>query len=363
MDLSTATGDSDPVSQAVRRPFTIKDVARMAGVSPATVSMALADSPRVAERTRLAVRHAADQLDYVPNSMGRGLRAQRLDAIALVIPLQSEEVFSHPYFMEILQGISEVADDADFTLVLSTSRGNEDDSAYRKLLRSRRADGVIVASAATADRNLDRLVASGYPVVYLGRYPHDTSVCTVAIDDHGGAATAVSHLVENHARRRVAHLAGPLDHLAFYDRFEGYRAALGRAGLPHDERLVVSTGDDASEAAGEAACAQLLRAGVPFDGIFTGDDEIALGAMRALRGTGRQVPDDVSVASFDDIRVASVHRPALTTVRQPMRETGRLAARRLLALLAGETPEPTQIVLPTELVVRTSCGCTRVNAE
>ncbi|MDQ3691042.1 MAG: LacI family transcriptional regulator [Chloroflexota bacterium] len=334
----------------------------MAGVSAATVSMALADSPRVAERTRLAVRHAADQLDYVPNSMGRGLRAQRLDAIALVIPLQSEEVFSHPYFMEILQGISEIADDADFTLVLSTSRGSEDDSAYRKLLRSRRADGVIVASAAAADRNLDRLVASGYPVVYLGRYPHDSSVCTVGIDDHGGAAAATSHLLETHGRRRVAHLAGPLDHLAFHDRFEGYRAALGRAGLPHDERLVISTGDDASESAGEAACDQLLRAGVDFDAIFGGDDEIAIGAMRALRKVGRRVPEDVSVASFDDIRVASVHRPALTTIRQPMRETGRLAARRLLGLLSGATPEPAQIVLPTELVIRTSCGCAEVIA-
>lgn len=333
----------------------------MAGVSAATVSMALAGSPRVAERTRQAVRRAADQLDYVPNSMGRGLRAKRLDAIALVIPLQSEEVFSHPYFMEILQGISEVADDADFTLVLSTSRGTEDDSAYRKLLRSRRADGVIVASAATADRNLDRLVASGYPVVYLGRYPHDASVCTVGIDDHGGAAAATSHLLETHGRRRVAHLAGPLDHLAFQDRFEGYRAALGRAGLPHDERLVISTGDDASESAGEAACHHLLRAGVDFDAIFAGDDEIAIGAMRALHKVGRRVPD-VSVASFDDIRVASVHQPALTTIRQPMRETGRLAARRLLGLLAGITPEPTQVVLPTELVVRTSCGCAEVSA-
>lgn len=329
----------------------------MAGVSPATVSMALADNPRVAERTRLAVKQVATQLDYVPNSIGRGLRAQRLDAIALVIPLQSEEVFSHPYFMEILQGISEVADDADFSLVLSTSRGAEDDGAYRKLLRARRADGAIVASAATADRNVDRLVASGYPVVYLGRYPHDPNVAAIGIDDSGGAAAAVSHLLQSHSRHRVAHLAGPLDHLAFHDRLDGYRDALGQAGLPFDERLVISTGKDASEAAGEQACEQLLREGTEFDAIFAGDDEIAIGAIRTLSEAGLRVPEDVSVASFDDIRVASVHRPALTTIRQPMRETGRLAARRLLGLLAGVVSEPRQAVLPTELIVRASCGC------
>jgi DNA-binding LacI/PurR family transcriptional regulator len=221
---------------------------------------------------------------------------------------------------------------------------------------------VIVASAATDDRNIDRLASSGYPVVYLGRYPHDASVCAVGIDDEGGAAAAVSHLVDVHGRRRVAHLAGPLDHLAFHDRFEGYRAALGRAGIPYDEGLVIAAGADASEASGEAACERLLESGTLFDSIFAGDDELALGAIRALRRAGSRVPDDIGVASFDDIRVASVHSPALTTIRQPMRETGRLAARRLLSLLGGERPSPTQIVLPTELVVRASCGCTEAAA-
>jgi DNA-binding LacI/PurR family transcriptional regulator len=317
--------------------------------------MALADHSRISDATKDRVRAAADKLDYVPNSMGRSLRSQRIGAIALVVPLASRQVFMHPYFMEVLEGISEVANREGLSLVLSTAHVENGEDAYRRLLQGRRADGVIVAGAALGDRNINRLVSSGYPVVFLGRYPHDAAVPTVTVDDRGGAEKATSHLAQVHRLTAIAHIAGPLDHLAFLDRHEGYRASLARAGMPYIEALVVE--GDASEGSGYEACDALLRAGRPFDGIFVSNDEMALGALRRLRVEGLTVPQDVAIVGFDDVALASVVEPALTTVRQPMRETARLAAERLVTSLDSRSPEPRHLELATELIVRQSCGC------
>lgn len=338
-----------------RPSLTLKDVARLAGVSAATVSLTLADDPRISARTKDAVRKAAEQLNYVPNSLGRGLRSRRLGSIALVVPQRSQDVFTHPYFMEVLEGVSEVTNTHDLMLVVSTAPAERGDRAYLRLLDSRRADGVIIASAAIGDRNIDRLALSGYPVAFLGRYPHDPGLCAVGVDDHGGAILATTHLVVSHARKRIAHIAAPLDHQAGLDRLQGYQTALGRHGLAFDERLVVE--GDISEASGERAMADLIEAGAEFDAVFVGNDEMALGAMRVLERAGQAIGQHISVVGFDDIRLASVVRPGLTTVAQPMRETARLAAERLLQILDGRRPEPPQIVLPTELIVRRSCGC------
>ena len=331
--------------------LTLKDVARLAGVSTATVSLALADDDRISQATKETVRRAATQLNYVPNSLGRGLRSQRVGSIALVVPQSSGEVFTHPYFMEVLEGVSEVANAHDLMLAVSTAPPDGGDRAYLRLLEGRRADGVIVASAAITDRNVDRLASSGYPVAFLGRYPRDPDLCAVGVDDAGGAAAATTHLIDQHGRGRIAHVAAPLGHQAGLDRLDGYRTALGRRGIPYDERLVVE--GDVSEASGELATLQLVESGLDFDAVFAGNDEMALGVVRALERAGSPAP----VVGFDDIRLASVVKPNLTTVRQPMRETARLAAERLLDMLAGRPVDPRQVVLPTELVVRDSCGC------
>ena len=168
----------------------------------------------------------------------------------------------------------------------------------------------------------------------------------------GGAEGATSHLLKAHGREHVGHIAAPLDHQAGLDRLQGFQAALGRAGLPFDEHLVVE--GDVSQESGERADGALLASGVEFDALFVANDEMAVGAIFALERAGRRVPDDVAIVGFDDIRLASVVRPALTTVRQPMRETARLAAQRLLEMLDGRQSEPRQLVLPTELIVRAS---------
>ncbi len=318
--------------------------------------MALSDHPAVAATTKASIRQAAARLDYVPNSVGRALRARRLGAIAVVIPHSSHHVFSHPYFVEVLEGVTEVASAHDLTVVLSTSREEQDDeAAYVKLLRSRRADGVIVAAAAIADRNVARLAAAGYPVVVLGRDPQAPRVASVVVDDRGGAVRVASHLLSDHDLRSIAHISGPLGHRSAVDKLAGYRAALHEQGAPEDERLVAEA--DYTEAGGAAACERLLASGIRFDGLFAANDQMAFGALHTLRQHGMRVPHDLAVVGFDDIALARVIQPPLTTVHQPMAEIGRQATARLIELLAGKSPEPRQIELPTTLVVRGSCGC------
>lgn len=342
--------------EAPRRPATMKDVALLAGVSTGLASMALAGSSRVASTTRETVHRAAEQLDYVPNSTGRALRSQRLGAIAVVIPHSSQHVFSHPYFTEVLQGVTDVANSHDLTVVLSTSRQEEDEeAAYLKVLRSRRADGVIVAAAAMKDRNVARLASSGYPVVFLGRDPGDARITTIGVDDRAAAEQATAHLIGFHQLHRVAHLTGPLAHQSAADKLDGYRAALHRHNLPFDERLVIQ-GDYSQESAFHA-CGRLLDAGDRIDGLFAANDEMALGCLEALHHRHLEVPGDVALVGFDDIGLAKLVQPALTTVHQPMTEIGRVAAEQLIRMLNGDVTEPAHIEIPTEIIIRSSCGC------
>jgi DNA-binding LacI/PurR family transcriptional regulator len=324
-------------------------------VSVSTASIALAGSERVSATTRDAVRRAAAQLNYIPNSPGRALRSRRVGAIAVVVPQTSHHVFTHPIFMDLLEGITAVANERELTTILSTAPNAEDEApAYLRILQARQADGVIVASAAVDDENVDRLVASGYPVTLVGRRPHRPTLHCVGIDDINGAVRATEHLLVRHGHRRVAHIAGPLAHQSAIDKLEGYRAALGKAGIAYDASLVVES--DYTQEGGYDACARLLEGGRP-EAILAANDQMAFGAIEAMRERGLDAPQDIAIVGYDDIGLARVMQPQLTTVRADLVEVGRLAAERLISLRDGEQSSPVQRELPTTVVVRSSCGC------
>lgn len=317
--------------------------------------MALRNDPRTAEATRARVRHAAQVLGYVPHLLGRGLRARRVGSIALVIPRSSEHVVTHPYFLELLAGVIEVCTKLDWMLQVSISgREVDQQTPYLRVIRSRAVDGVIVASAALEDRNILQLWTSGFPAVFIGRYPYDRRIDAVGIDDLGGAEVAAAHLIEVHGARRIAYLAGPRTALSALDRIDGYRRALGRAGLVYREELVLHGTYD--QRSGEETCRELLRRG-GFDAIMAGNDEMAIGAMRVLREAGIRVPEDVPIVGFDDLSAASIVTPPLTTVHQPVRELGAAAAERLIALIDAPEQPAVQTQFPVGLVIRRSCGC------
>ena len=320
--------------------------------------MALSGNLAVAEATREKVAFVARRLGYVPNHAAQSLRARRQNALALVIPHSSAHVFSHPYFMEVLRGISETASSSGFTVVLSVSaREGFVEDAYLKILDSRRVDGVIVASAATYDPNIARLAASAHSFVVLGRYPLDQSVNAVGVEDRSGAYEATSHLIEQHGHQLVAHISGPGGHQSAADRLEGYRDALGVHSLPYESGLVIE--GDYSADSGYAAAHRLFQKRPRPTSIFAANDEMAFGVLRAAAETSVEVPKDIALIGFDDIQLASVVGPSLTTVHQPMIETGALAAKRLIDILEGRLGTPRQIELPTRLVVRQSCGCSQ----
>ncbi len=336
---------------------TIHDVARAAGVSIGTVSLAMSDNPSVAEATKGKVLQAAATLNYRPSAVGRALQARRTNAVGVVVPHSSQHVFSHLYFMEVLSGISEVLNQTGLTLVLSTAPTESDEeAAYLKILRSQQVDGVILASAALHDKNVAQLKESPYPFVFIGRYPVDPEVATVHIDDRASAGEAVKHLLE-HGHTRIAHISGPLGHLSAIDRHEGYRQALANARVEVREEYIYE--GDYSERSGRDGMKALLALPEPPTALFAANDEAAMGAISALRSAGIQPGDDFPVVGFDDVVLARLVTPGLTTIRQPMHMLGVEAAQLLLRLLTVQTHDARQTELRTELVVRESCGCVR----
>ncbi|WP_413602660.1 LacI family DNA-binding transcriptional regulator [Curtobacterium sp. Curtsp57] len=333
---------------------TLKDVAAKVGVTSAAASMALAGHERISERTRAAVKQAADELGYVPSSAGRALRSQRADAVALIVPNSSAHVFGHLYFMHVLTGMSTAANAHDAQVIVSTNADTgSGDVAYERVMRSRTADGAIVTSAAIDDDHVQTLVASGLPAVLIGNYPHLSDAVTVGIDDVSATERLVDHLVEVHGRRRLLHVTGTLDHQTGLDRRAGFLTAAERHGI--DDVTVIE--GDLSETSGAAAMEQMLAGGPRPDGIVFANDDMAVGGLHTLRRAGVDVPGDVSVVGFDDFGLARVTTPGITTVRVPAEEMARIATERLFDLVDRRAGTPTRTELPVELVIRASCGC------
>jgi DNA-binding LacI/PurR family transcriptional regulator len=333
---------------------TLKDVAARVGVTSAAASMALAGHTRISEKTRAAVKQAADELGYVPSSAGRALRNQRANAVALIVPNSSAHVFGHLYFMHILTGMSTAANAHDAQLIVSTNADTpEEDAAYERVMRSKTADGAVVTSAAIDDDRIEGLVASGLPIVLIGRYPQLERAVSVGIDDVTATERITEHLITVHGRKRLVHVSGTLDHQTGIDRRDGFTRVAERFGVDHS---VVE--GDLGEQSGTAAIARILteREEIP-DGIVFANDDMAMGGMRALREAGIRVPEDISVVGFDDFGFARVTSPSITTVRVPAEEMSRIATERLFDLIDGRSSGPSHTELPVEIVLRESCGC------
>lgn len=333
--------------------ITLKDIAKVAGVSTATASLALAGDPRVNVKTKKLVEEVAQRLQYVPNEIGRSLRAKKAETVALIFPNTPHNAFTHPYFVQLLEGISEVLVQNGFQLLLSTTPSEADEAAaYDKILRNRRADGIILWPASIKDSNIPKIIESGFPVVYLGKWHHD-DIVTIQRDDFGGAYEATEQLIRN-GRKRIVHLAGPLDYQVSIDRVEGYKQALQDNKILFDPALLVEA--DFSREMGDAAVQKLHEQAVRYDAIFAANDRMAIGAMRRLRALGLSVPQDAAVIGCDNIETGELIEPALTSIHQPMREIGRLAAERIVAMLTGQAITDKQTMVSSSLVIRESCG-------
>ncbi len=323
---------------------TVWDVAKRAGVSPATVSRVLNPSGHpVREATRRRVLRAVRELGYTPNHLARSLLRQETAVVGLLVP-----DVSNPYYAAILRGMEDVAHQHGLAVMLcNTDRDPQKQRRYLQTLLERRVDGMVVAGGTFTPqdrRTLERKV----PVVAVGRHP--ARIPSVRVDNVDAARRACRHLLEL-GHRRIACLAGPEASTTARDRVQGYRFALEEGGVrPREEWVVWSE----FTARGGYCATQEILSRSRVTALLASNDQMALGALRALAEAGLSVPAQVSVVSFDDTPLAAATVPALTTVAIPAYEMGRHAMELLLRVRAGERAE--DLVLPTELRLRESAG-------
>jgi LacI family transcriptional regulator len=327
---------------------TRKDVARLAGTSPAVVSYVLNGGPRgVAAETKERVLAAVATLGYRPNQIGAALRRNRTMTLGLVIPDNA-----NPFFAVLARAVEDAAFAAGYTLLLGNATDSEErQSRYVRTFVDQRVDGVILIPSHAHVASQAEL--RNTPWIILDRRIDGPPTSQLLVDHRGGSRTATDHLL-GHGRRRVACIAGPNDVAIARDRVEGWRDALAAAALEGPAReMRVPFGRDA----GYHATLTLMATHPDVDAIFVASDEQALGAMRALAELGIRCPDDVALASFDGIPASAYSIPALTTIRQPVEELGRRSIEMLLDRIEDPQADLETVVLPTTLVVRGSCGC------
>ena len=324
---------------------TIRDVAERASVSVASVSRVLNGAGPVTDATRNRVLEAAEALQYVPHSGARSLSTSKTQTIGVILPDLYGEFFS-----ELIRGMDLAARSLGFHLIVSSSHDDaEEASAAIRSMRGR-VDGLIVLSPHLDAANLAAGLAGRTPILLMNGGA-GAGRPSIIVDNHGGAVQAVEHLVAT-GRRRIAHISGPTGNLEAETRLAGYLEAMARAGLP----TTVIEGAF-TQTSGHEAGLELARRPTPPDAVFAGNDIMAVGAMLALQDAGLAVPEDVAIIGFDDVPIASLVRPALTTLRIHIAETGRSALERLVRLInaAGAAVADTacEVVRP-ELVVRPS---------
>lgn len=340
-----------------RKP-TLEQVARYAGVSRATVSRVVNGQTTVDPAIRACVEQAVHDLNYVPNQAARALMTRRTGTVTLVAVETDTRFFGDPFFAQIVRGVSRELAGSTVRLTLSMTETDQEVSALSKYLSAGHTDGVLLISEHGRHRIAEQLTDAGIPVVVGGR-PFDprTEIAYIDHDNVGGAQLATKYL-QSLGRKRIGTVAGPQDMSAGVDRLDGFRTALGRM----FRKSLVEYGDFTT-ASGERATERLLAGRLEPDALFVASDLMALGALRAIRASGRRVPDDIAVVGYDDIALAQIAEPSLTTVRQRTKRQGRLMARRLLEILGHPTdgllpevnaPDGRGIILDVELIQRDS---------
>ena len=328
--------------------MTIKDVAREAGVSVATVSRVWNEAAFVSPETRQRVAAVATRMGYSPHGAARSLITRTTHTLGVLLPDLYGEFFS-----EIIRGIDHTAQAAGYHILVSSSHDSKDeiDAALRSMRG--RVDGMIIMSPDLEAQQTLHALQGSFPVVLLNGGAESKAFDTITIENHEGAREMALHLVA-HGHTRIAMICGPRRNYDAAERLRGYQSALTESGIALAESLVVQ--GDFSELAGHRAVKQLLDLQHRPTAIFAANDSMAIGALSALREAGLRVPEDIAVAGFDDIPMARYMNPPLSTVHVDISKLGERAAALLLSSL-HQGPRPReQLQLSTTLVIRSSCG-------
>jgi LacI family transcriptional regulator len=344
-------------------PPNIADVARHARVSTATVSRVLAGRGRARPETRERVFAAARELGYRPSGVARSLRQRATRTLGLIVT-----DIENPFFPQLVRAVEDAAHDLGYAILLCNAADDpEREAGYLDLLVDRWVDGVVIASS-LGGRHREWLADAPLPIVLVNSSEQDIGQSTIASDNRAGGALAARHLAEL-GHRRIGLIGAPLRNVDGPARLAGARDALRAAGI--DDRTIHVAAEDAGVTGGQWAAAEILAIDPTVTGLVAYNDLMAIGAMRAVRASGRRIPDDVSVTGFDDVDLAAFVDPPLTTIAQSTAEMGRWAVDQLMRTLghssggansitstAGASAlEPAaHVILPVRLVVRGSTG-------
>jgi len=329
---------------------TIKDIARLLGMSPSSVSRALHDHPDISPATKEKVLALAKKLDYQPNSIARSLKIRKTRTIGVLVP-----TIRHDFFASVISGIEEVAYQAGYSIFVSQSNENyEREMLNVQALLSNRVDGLLVSISQTtkSSENFRAILKKGIPLVFFDRAFEDLPANRVIVDDYDGAYRAVDYLISR-GYKKIAHLAGPSYLSISRERYSGYRTALKDHNIRFRANYVVSGGLEEKD--GIEGMTRLFDLGEKPDAIFAVNDPVAIGAFIKIREKGLKIPDDIALVGFSNNPITSLIEPPMTTVEQPSHKLGQTAATLLLEQIENDSDGETKtIVLKTKLIVRGS---------
>ncbi len=332
----------------------IKQIAKAAGVSVATVSRVLNHPENVAPKTREKIENIIKELDYKPNWFAQGLNFNRTKTIGLVIPH-----ILNPAYMEIAKGAEDVAQQKGYiTFMCNVEKDIDQEKSYVEQLMTRRVDGIILMFSSLDEQYIRSVEKEGFPVVLIGENKDISEFNSVKVDCRLGAEMLMSQLVEN-GHRSIGILYGSDPELESLEMLEGYKKIMKEKGLPLKEEYIKPVANTIE--GGYLGAKKMINEGPPR-AIFTTSDEIAYGAMDAIKDSERKVPDDIAVAGFGNTRMSNLVEPKLTTVELPFHKMGVYGARILFDLIEADEDsedgekEPVHITLQTKLKIRRSCG-------
>ncbi|WP_139491451.1 LacI family DNA-binding transcriptional regulator [Brevibacillus dissolubilis] len=331
---------------------TIKDVAKLAGVSPSTVSRVLSQHPKISPATVRKVKEAMETLGYHPNIMAKSLVSKSTQTLGLVLPRSAEELFINPFFSEVLRGMLAYANTAKYDLLMSSAHSQQEElEAVNRMVMGRRVDGIILMAPRKSDPIVDRLREHDFPFVLLGRSVDYDDVLCVNNDNRKAAYDATNHLIEQ-GHTRIGYVSGPPDLVVSEDRLAGYREALAEANLPCNREWLVGT--EILEKSGFHAISLVMNLPERPTAFVIADDVVAFGLIRELYQAGLSVPQDVSIVSFNNIVMSELSNPPISTIDIGIYHLGYLTVQQLIRKISGEAITQPQITVPHRLIVRGS---------
>lgn len=327
---------------------TMRDVAKLAGVAPITVSRVINNSGYVSPETRAAVEAAAADLNYVPNMLAHSLRSKSTQTIALIMA-----DITNPFWTSVARGVEDAASEQGFIVIFcNTDENTAKEEQYLSMLLRRRVDGVILVPTSNSGETVAQLQAQGVEVVVLDRQVQDAVVDVVRGDSFLGAYELTRHLTAL-GHRRIGMLNGSSKVSVSIERLNGYLHALAEAGIQPEQELIIH-GQFAVES-GYNMARQILAHPARPSALFTANNFIAIGALRALSESGLRVPDQISIVSFDDLPFTYAREQLITVAAQPTYTLGAIATQRLLKRISADDDPPVEdIIVPVEVIIRAS---------